>query len=403
MTGGKPNEILTGYYRYTDIWFDWHRAIPDEEDGTVLKAILAHDSLADPSHPLHIDGITGIQLYHVTFETSGETRLCFSSAQIDYVRYWLHAMKLTKTLLPIPYSDCLIVTSDIKHVSTHTYQDGGSLRSAIKNLEKHSKRLKGSNPALLSRRHTFERVRQLVAAKNGTWCAIDFEAWEYEHTLITEVGYSILRWDKETGEEIRENGHWVVQGTKQYENYRYVPGNRNNYNFGESKEILKKDLKPHIAGLINRLRKDGPLYLVFHDNNQDIKYMKSPAINAPLDELDYLLPDTSPTFGLFVVDTSDLFGALMGLSTGQRRGLQKTCRMLHISTSFLHNAGNDAYYTLEAMIQMAQGENIDEQREKRWPNRTAPGGLEVEMKPWEEDSEYDEEDEMGPNVRNTTA
>lgn len=71
--------------------------------------------------------------------------------------------------------------------------------------------------------------------------------------------------------------------------------------------------------------------------------MKSPAINAPLDELDYLLPDTSPTFGLFVVDTSDLFGALMGLSTGQRRGLQKTCRMLHISTSFLHNAGNDAY------------------------------------------------------------
>lgn len=94
-------------------------------------------------------------------------------------------------------------------------------------MEKHSKRLKGSNPALLSRRHTFERVRQLVAAKNGTWCAIDFEAWEYEHTLITEVGYSILRWDKETGEEIREHGHWVVQGTKQYENYKYVPGNRN--------------------------------------------------------------------------------------------------------------------------------------------------------------------------------
>lgn len=110
---------------------------------------LAHDSLADPDHPLHIDDITGIQLYHgktpstylwcvldfgvvVTLESTGETRLCFSSAQIDYVRYWLYAMNLTKTLLPIPYSDCLIVTADIKNISTHTYPDGGSLRSAIK-------------------------------------------------------------------------------------------------------------------------------------------------------------------------------------------------------------------------------------------------------------------------------
>jgi hypothetical protein len=41
------------------------------------------------------------------------------------------------------------------------------------------------------------------------------------------VGYSILRWNKDTGEEIKENNHWVVQGTKQYENHKYVPGNRN--------------------------------------------------------------------------------------------------------------------------------------------------------------------------------
>jgi hypothetical protein len=54
------------------------------------------------------------------------------------------------------------------------------------------------------------------------------------------------------------------------------------------------------------------------------------------------------------------------------------------------------------MKQMAQGENVDEQRERRWPNRTTPGSLEVETKPWEEDSDYDSEDETGPNVRNMT-
>ncbi len=71
--------------------------------------------------------------------------------------------------------------------------------------------------------------------------------------------------------------------------------------------------------------------------------MKSPAIDAPLDDLSYLLPDTTPETGLFVVDTSDLFGALIGSPTGQRRSLEKTCRMLQITTMFLHNAGNDAH------------------------------------------------------------
>jgi len=66
-----------------------------------------------------------------TFE-SGETRLLFSSAQVEYVRYWLHAMKLTKALLPIPYSDCLILSSELKHITTHAYPDGGALRGAVR-------------------------------------------------------------------------------------------------------------------------------------------------------------------------------------------------------------------------------------------------------------------------------
>lgn len=63
---------------------------------------------------------------------SGETRLLFSSAQVDYVRYWLHAMGLTKTMIPLPYSDCLLTNGELKTISKVEYKDGGSLRSAIK-------------------------------------------------------------------------------------------------------------------------------------------------------------------------------------------------------------------------------------------------------------------------------
>lgn len=63
---------------------------------------------------------------------SGETRLLFSSAQVDYVRYWLHAMGLTKTMIPLPYSDCLLTNGELKNISKVEYKDGSSLRSAIK-------------------------------------------------------------------------------------------------------------------------------------------------------------------------------------------------------------------------------------------------------------------------------
>lgn len=63
---------------------------------------------------------------------TGETRLLFSSAQVDYARYWLHAMGLTKTMIPLPYSDCLLTNGELKNITKVEYKDGGSLRSAIK-------------------------------------------------------------------------------------------------------------------------------------------------------------------------------------------------------------------------------------------------------------------------------
>lgn len=201
-----------------------------------------------------------------------------------------------------------------------------------------------------------------MAAKSGTWCAIDFEGWERDHTVITEMGYSILQWDTQ-GKEIREDAHWIIKEAEGYRNGTYVPDYRyvssltmiggvltlrflfggQAYNFGESEKIPRSTFKGRVRSLIERLKETGPLYLVFHDNSQDIKYMKSPVIDAPLDDLSYLLPDTTPVTGLFVVDTSDLFGALTGSSRGERRSLEKTCRMLQITTMFLHNAGNDAH------------------------------------------------------------
>jgi hypothetical protein len=43
------------------------------------------------------------------------------------------------------------------------------------------------------------------------------------------------------------------------------------------------------------------------------------------------------------------------------------------------------------MKTMADGDPVDIQREKRWPQQT-PAGVKVELKPWQEDSDYSDEE-----------
>lgn len=161
------------------------------------------------------------------------------------------------------------------------------------------------------------------------------------------------------------------------------------------------------------------MFLVFHDNNQDIKYLNE--LKADLNGLSYLLPDAMPDEGIFVVDTADLIGALLGEgSGGNNRGLEKTCALLQVKTDYLHNAGNDAHvrlvfcvspfpsdlilnylymqYTLLAMESMANGDPIDAQREKRWPNQTVTG-VQVSLKPWQEDSDFSDEEGIFDQIK----
>ncbi|KAJ2936704.1 hypothetical protein H1R20_g387, partial [Candolleomyces eurysporus] len=407
----SSSTVITGYYRYTDIWFEWPGSLPDPEDGAALKAILAHDALVHPDHPLHIDGVHGVQLYVGTLE-NGEARLMFSLKQVDYIRYWLHALGMTKEVIPLPYSDCLMTNEELRTVSPITYEDGTALRGALKGIDKNNKKLKGTNTTLAHRRLVFERVRSLWAEKKGVWCAMDFESWERDHTMITEFGWSLVGW--KDGEKVEEEGHFCVQDYEWYRNGRFVAENRDvgslpscfateyglnhaqkNYRFGQTERVKKKDLKTRVADLFSILEGYGTVFLVFHDNSQDIKDLKR--LEVPLTNLTHILPDNTPDSGLFVVDTSDLIGALLGDDGGNRRGLEKMCRLLQINPMYLHNAGNDAHYTLEALVQMASGTQVDKQREERWPNQTAAGSLRVKLEANESDYESDDE-EIGPRL-----
>ncbi|TFK55940.1 hypothetical protein OE88DRAFT_1652472 [Heliocybe sulcata] len=386
---------VTGYYRFTDIWFEWHTALPDETYRDTLKAVLQYDAVVHRDHPLMEDPSKGIELYMGVLHNQ-ESRLMLSSAQVEYIRYWLHAMKLTEELIPIPNSEAMMTSEQLQTVSPIFYTDAAVLKKAVKTIEKNNKKLRWVDNFLMKYRNTFERTRTLWAAGTGTWCAIDFESWERDHTIITELGWSTIRWDN--GKEIAEQNHIIVKENRAYSNGTFVPDYRDHFLHGKSILLDKKTFKQRMAELLAEWQSSGPLYLIFHDARADIKYLKSPAVEAPLPTLEFTLPDVVPESGTYVIDTADLFAALEGESTRKRRGLEQMCRHLQIQTDYLHNAGNDAYYTLLALKSMASGDPLDLQREQRWPNHTegAVNGVKVQFQPWEENDEYDDVEGLMP-------
>jgi hypothetical protein len=91
-------------------------------------------------------------------------------------------------------------------------------------IDKSNKRLKGSNGILTSRRELFERVRAFWAEKKGVWCALDFEAWELDHTVLTEFGWRLFGW--KDGKATEDAGHLIVEEHQNYRNSKYIPEHR---------------------------------------------------------------------------------------------------------------------------------------------------------------------------------
>ncbi|EIM88114.1 uncharacterized protein STEHIDRAFT_138556 [Stereum hirsutum FP-91666 SS1] len=385
---------ISGFYCFTDIWLEWEKVLTEEQKEPT-KAMFAFETLVHPDHPLRRNGCDGIELSIGTLN-NGEARLLYSSAQIDYIRLWLVKTGLTKEMIPLPYNACMLTSSNLQNCAPAIFKTAAELKKATRDIDKNNKRLKKGvalATSLQNRRFNFERIRALWSEKCGSWCAMDFEAYEWEHTTVTEFGWSYVTFVN--GEPDEQSGHSIVKENRHLINTRWVQGNRDNYSFGESETIPKKAFAKRINDMIDTLAKNGPVFLIFHDHSQDVKYLRSNYVNAALLGLSYQLPSfcESASSGakagqpsLYVVDTADLFAGLEGEGSTQTKGLERICRHLQIPTQYLHNAGNDARFTFLAFRSMAEGGPLDAQREIRWPNHTPAEAVKVEWGKYEADS-----------------
>ena len=109
------------------------------------------------------------------------------------------------------------------------------------------------------------------------------------------------------GEPVEDMSHLIVAQRRTYANH-YIPENRRFFHWSQSEDVRSKQLRERIHNMIHSMKKPGPL-LVFHDNHEDLKYLSSPEIDAPLEEQSFLLSESSRRPKC---PTCELFAALEG-------------------------------------------------------------------------------------------
>lgn len=198
----------------------------------------------------------------------------------------------------------------------------------------------------------FSDILRKIQTRDTICMSIDIEAWEKNPNIVTEVGISI--WDPRTEDDVFsitgpqfENHHIIIEQTLPLRNNRYTPDHKFQYLLGKTKIMDLKHCQMFVQSLIDKYMVDHQLdetntlpstrysrALVGHGFSGDLKWLQSLKIRVP----------EVPVF-----DTMKLFQAMYG-STGS--GLGKALRLMNIPHAYMHNAGNDAYYTLNLLLYM---------------------------------------------------
>jgi len=182
---------------------------------------------------------------------------------------------------------------------------------------------------LHSLRHLFYAHISL-RKRTKRYLSLDIEAWEQDHDKIIEVGWAVAQWQPD-GQEWHTTGvHLIVQEFMHLRNGLRVADHRDHYNFGQSQILPLKKCMQRLKQTLKQCD-----VLVGHAAASDEKFLRSYGISFS---------------GKPVLDTQVIAKSVM--TTTDHVRLSRILDHLNIEHVHLHNAGNDAYYTMDAFLKM---------------------------------------------------
>lgn len=201
----------------------------------------------------------------------------------------------------------------------------------------------------------------LVHGKKYVFVSIDIEAFEMDHSILLEIGWSM--YDASTDKFLDQ--HYAMDTYRHLTNGRFVDDQRMRFSFGTTVWCsLKQALKELRKDLDWAVERDGGFVLVGHGLDSDIKYLKDQKFKWPTAYGSETL-NVEESAHVTILNTDIIYGASID-DLHNPPSLGKTMDILGIENWNLHNAGkrkkknvcrikilneplllgNDAHYTL---------------------------------------------------------
>ncbi|KAL0094592.1 hypothetical protein F4703DRAFT_1025692 [Phycomyces blakesleeanus] len=230
---------------------------------------------------------------------------------------------------------------------------------ALLRLSKRVKKINKRNERMKQAEEELKMSKELIEKKKNVFCSIDIEAWERDQSLLLEIGWSM--YDSKT--DLYMDQHYLINTYKHLKNGNFVEDNKLRFQFGTSVwSTLPQALNELKKDLDWAVERDGEVILIGHGFESDLKYLSKHKFRWPgtrPGENDS--EDVHKSAVTWILNTDTLYAASIH-DLHNPPSLGKTLKLFDIDTWCLHNAGNDAHYTLQLFLALVSKENEERLR-----------------------------------------
>lgn len=231
------------------------------------------------------------------------------------------------------------------------------LTKLLRKIEnEHSPKITDS-PGSPNAKYVADSVRMLASQR--TICfSVDVEAYERNTNVVTEIGISVFDPRESMYSTVGNfrTFHLIVGESLRLRNGRFVCDVKDCFLLGESYVMSLSSCVEFIQTLLNYYmvphtpqERTWHRAFVGHNVKGDLKWLSSIGVNLPANIGHDALSLDPKLERISILDTEKLYRVMYG-SKGSSLG--KILRLFKIPHAYLHNAGNDAYFTLKLLLHM---------------------------------------------------
>ncbi|KAF7730555.1 hypothetical protein EC973_001936 [Apophysomyces ossiformis] len=326
------------YFQWKDIqnsWFQQYRSYN-------FASFEALRDFFDPKNFFAPNAKTTGIILHAGVDTDGVWFTLITPSACSRLRQILSEYLISKVgaTVPVPIEPLNPRTyTDIKFAAM---TDRNVYQRWLRNVSKANK----GRERMQEAKNMWKQAKSFIEDKQYVLFSIDIEAWEQDHSVLLEIGWSMY----DTRNDQYMDQHYLVDTYRHLQNGKYVDDHKLRFQFGTSVWCtLKQALEEFKKDLDWATQRDSGFVLVGHGLDSDLKYLQQHKFLWPGHAGEEDILDVNKSALVAILNTDTIYAASIS-NLHNPPSLGKILAEFEIEHWCLHNAGNDAHYTMELLM-----------------------------------------------------